>query len=844
MMFAVRMAWRDFRAKPSRFLFYLIAIALGVGSLSAIESFRLQLHTTIDAQGRNLLGADLQLRSRRPFTPEQEKLLADWNGKSARSISYRTLLLNPESGGTRLVEVEAAEKGFPFYGELGTEPAGAGRSYEDAGQVLLDQSLILQLDIKTGMTVKIGGQPFVVAGAVLQSPGEVPARSMITPKVYVPLRLVDEERMKSPGTMAKFEWYGALPDDAAANTEVAAYVARARAVGFDVETVTSRREQLMGQTDRIGRYLGLMGFTALMIGCLGVAGAVHFFISSKRQFVAQLRCMGATLFQASGLFFIQLLLLAVLGATAGLGVGWAMTYWLPQLVSAFLPVPVAGAMRMDAAVSTWLVGVAFTLLAGLIPITRLRHVRPLASLRIDDQPSRVRLDLYGAAACVLLVSLLAWFATRQLNSVKQAMMYLGGVAAVLVMLAVTGMLIRTVCRLAVRPGWSYMMRLAVSGLYRPQNQTALLVASLGLGCFLLNTVDVMEQHVLRDFSMTGKSRPNLAMIDIQRDQREPLLQQLARYQTSVTYVEPMITMRLVKINGLTIPQLEKQPGPPRPNWALKREYRTTYRAHMKPEIEKIVSGLWFDQAGVATSTIPISLEKSIAEALQVQLGDTITYDVHGVEFTAMVSNVREVDWKSMQPNFFVIFPPGVLEEAPQTFLVFSQMDDERQRADFQRDVATKFPNVTVIDISLMMDTVAAMTAQLSVAVRAIAWMTLAAGFMVLLAILRAGRHQRLREGILLRTLGAPQSLITGCQVIEYAIVALAAIFSGLLLSWVTSGFVVHFAMELSYQPDWTSPWPTMGILLTVTLLLGWLNARSATRQLPSDAWRTLSMSAS
>lgn len=845
MRFALLMAWRDFRAKPSRFILYALAIAVGVGSIAAIDSLRIQLVEAIHGQGRNLLGADLQLRSRTPFTAEQEALLASWRGEAVRSINYRTVLLDPRGGGTRLVEVEATMEGYPFYGALDTDPPEAGTRYHADGQVVIDRTVLLQLGLSPGDEVRVGGQPFTIAGAVLQSPGEVPARSMIAPKVYVPYRLVDEARLRSPGTMAGFEWFGALPAGAS-EAQVVGFAERARRAGFSIETVASRREQLLGRTDRMGRYLGLMGFTALMIGCLGVAGAVYTFIASKRMAVAQLRCLGASLSAAATMFVVQLVVMGVIGAVAGLGLGWIAAALLPGVLAAFLPIPVAGGLDPGAALWAWVMGVVFTVLAGLLPVTRLRQIHPLDSLRVHAVPSLRTWDAAGVAVMAVLVGLLAVFARYQLASWRMAGMYLGGMAVVLALLVLTGFLVRAISRRVVRPGWPYTLRLAVSGLYRPQNQTGLLVASLGLGCFLLNAVDVLEQHVVRDFEVTGQSRPNLAMIDIQPDQRAPLLGVLGRYESAATYVEPMVTMRLVGLNGVPVRSIEADPAQARPNWALKREYRTTYRAHQKPEIERVVAGTWIDQpfTGAATSAVPISLEEGIAETLRVGLGDTLTFDVHGVEVVTRVANLREVDWKSMQPNFFLLFPPGVLEDAPQTFLVFSQMDDVTQRAAFQRELAGAFPNVTVIDVSLMLDTVARMTRQLAAAIRGIAWFTIGAGFLVLLAILRAGSIQRQRESVLLRTLGASRRVIAGRQIAEFAVLAFAAMVSGLALSWALMAPVVTVAMKLPYAPDWRSPWGTMAVLLAVVLAAGWLNARSALRQRPADAWRALSVSAS
>jgi len=841
MTFSLLMAWRDFRARPSRFLLYVGAIAIGVGSLTAIESFRRQLNDAITGQGRNLLGADLLLRSIRPFTSEQMAIVDAWPGRKSRSIRYRTLMLHPESERTRLVEVEAVEPEFPYYGEIATDPEPARRDFHEKGEALLDQTLMMQMGLSVGDEIRLGGQAFRVGGELLQSPGEVPARSLMAPKVNIPYRLVDDQRLTSPSIMARFEWYLAAAVDAGDESLVKRVQQAARRVRLDVETVASRREQLLGSTDRISRYLGLMGFTSLMIGCLGVAGAVHFFISSKRQSVAQLRCIGASLYQAAGMFVVQLVLLALTGSTLGVAVGLMVGRYLPSLLALFIPVPVDVGVRLDAAASAWMIGVLFTVLAGVFPLTRLRRISPLVSLRIDESAQKFRFDLAGGIAVAALLAALFVFAVHQLGSAKLASMYLGGVAVVLGVLMLTGMLLRKGCRLLVRPGWSYPVRLAVSGLYRPQNQTGLLMISLGLGIFLLNTVDVMEHHLLKDVEATQRDRPNLAMIDIQVDQRDALLDVLAGYHPASVFTEPMITMRLAAINGTPVENIVNDPGRSRPGWALRREYRTTYRSEQKPDIETVIAGNWIDGEIAPTNVIPISLEKGIAEALQVWVGDSLRYDIHGEMVETRIANIREVNWKSMQPNFFVIFPRGVIEDAPQTILVFCQMDDIRDRALFQRDMAMQFPNVTAIDVSLMMDTVSSIMAKLAAAVRAMAWFTLLAGFLVLLAILRAGRIQRLKEGVLLRTIGSSRSVIARYQAMEFAILTFGAILSGLLLSWLGAGLVIHFVFKLSYQPDWTSAWLYPAILMTMTMLLGWINGIAATRLSPADAWRSLSI---
>jgi len=838
MTWALLMAWRDFRARPTRFLFYMAAIAVGVGSLAAIESFRRAVTEAIDEQGRNLLGADLHLRSIRPFTMEQQAVVDGWTGSKAQGFSYRTVLLEPRQGMTRLVEVEATETAFPFYGALETDPVTAVSTYREGRGVLLDQVLVRQMGLATGDVVVVGGQEMRVAGTLRQTPGDAPVRSLMAPKVMMPIALLDRERLSRPGTMARFEWY--LATDGGEDAALSAIAGRARQAGLEVETVASRREQLTGNAERIGRYLGILGFTSLMIGCLGVAGAVHHFIAARRRMIAQLRCIGASLFQASGMFVMQLILLAVIGSTAGSALGAGAGVWLPRWFADMLPVAVdMQGVPWEAILLAWLTGVCFTVLAGMLPITRLRFISPMLSLRHQSAVHAPWFDSAGVAAGLLLAAALLALASYQLKSTNMAALYLGGMALLLGALMVTGLVLRWCCRRWIRPGWSYAIRLAVSGLYRPQNQTTLLVTSLGLGVFLMSTVDQMERHVLADVEFTRSGRPNIAMIDIQTDQRDAVEALLQRHQPRTVYIEPMITMRLSHINGMPVDRINEITGAPRPQWALKREYRTTYRAHVKNEIEHVAEGEWIRSANPGMAVIPISLEKGLAEDLLIGVGDRLTFDIHGEVFETRIANLREVNWKSMQPNFFVVFPPGVIDEAPQTILMFGQVDDEQARAAFQRELAIQFPNVTAIDISLVMEQVAAMMQQLAVAIRMLAWFTLGAGILVLIAVLKAGQMVREQETVLLRTIGADRWVILGYHVGEHVILGLVSLGSGLLLSAAVSTWVIRYVMELPVNlrmPGW---WWTGSML---ALCAGWAAMWSLRRlhhARPAQAWREL-----
>jgi len=839
--FAAKMAWRDFKARPSRYVFHVLTVALGTMSLFAVESFRAAISNSINAEGRALLGADVRLQSIRPFTQDQAALVNTWPGEHARLISYRTMIRKPGTHVTRLVEVQAFERHFPFYGRIETEPVAASDAFQAKQGVLLDQVLALQLNVSPGDLITLSGQDLRVCGVITRTPGEIPARSLIAPRIFIPLDLVDQQRMAQPGVMARFEYYLASRGGA----DAADFVARARAAGLNAETVKDRQADLLGNTDRLSRYLGLIGFAALAISCLGIMGAVYFFISAKRQAVAQLRCIGCSIWTASAIFFIQLAAIAFAGSFLGILTGLGAASLLPRLFSGFLPVAIDMQLQASPALLSFCAASWFTIISGMLPILSLRDIPPVYSLRNDTRTIRSRA---GFIPELLLILMLAgsflFFSTLLLGTVRMASIYLAGMMLIMAILAGTGWVVRKTCVTMIRRGWNYPARLAISGMYRPQNQTLMLVVCIGLGLFFVNTVDVLERHIVGDLRTLGQNRPNLAMIDIQPDQEEQLTGLLNRYRPASVFSEPMITMRLVSINDESLADLSARRNNRPEEWALKREFRTTYRNAPKPEIESVIAGEWVSRIAPGQSPVPVSLEEGIADALNVGLGDRILFDIHGVALETRVANLRKADWKSMQPNFFIVFPEGVIDDAPQSILVFCNISNMQQRAEFQARMVEQFPNVTAIDISLMMNAVMHTTRQLSAGIKTIAVVTLLAGLAVMMAIIRSGRMVRLREAILLRTIGSSARTIVIYQVLELVFLALIATASGLVLSILTSWAIVHYGLDFSFDPGLMNPWPFLFVLHVIVIATGLAQAAGALRLAPAEAWRSLSIASS
>jgi putative ABC transport system permease protein len=386
--------------------------------------------------------------------------------------------------------------------------------------------------------------------------------------------------------------------------------------------------------------------------------------------------------------------------------------------------------------------------------------------------------------------------------------------------------------------WPYVWRQGLANLYRPSNQTLVLVLALGLGTFLLMTLYLTQGMLLRHASLTGAdNQPNLILFDIQNDQREDVAALVRSFALPVLQQVPLVTMRLTMIKGHSVEDLRNDTNNKIPTWALQWEYRATYRE--RPiNTETVIAGVWQGRVDNLAGAIPISLEEEIARTLGVTLGDELVFDIQGVPVATTASSLRKVDWQRVQPNFFVVFPVGVLENAPQFYVLVTRVPSNDLSATVQRTVVQQFPNVSAIDLTLILQTLDAILSRVSFAIRFMALFSIAAGLMVLAGAVMTSRYQRLRESVLLRTLGASRTQIRQILAIEYLFLGSLAAVTGLLLAVVASWALAYFLFETVFAPP--GPALVLALLLVIglTVLTGMLGSRGITSRPPLEVLRS------
>lgn len=836
MKFILKMAWRDTRASRRRLLLFSLAIVLGVAALVGIGSVRDNLRAAIEDQTKGLLGADLVITSRAKLTDEANRFIASLGGEQSREISFNSMLSVP--GGTRLVQVRALEGDFPFYGDFDTAPRAALGELRRGTGAVIEDSLLVQFGLKPGDKLKLGVAEFTLAGGLLRVPGEAAAVATIAPRVFIPLASAEQTGLLNAGSLARHRVYLKFPPSTDVEKLVRELRDRFRELRLGFDTVEERKRELGNSLRNVNSFLMLVGFASLFLGAIGVASAIHAHVRQKIPTVAVLRCLGASSGQAFAIYLVQGVGLGVVGALGGAVLGLGAQFVLPLLLKDFLPFSMAFFVSWDAVARGVGAGVFIAALFALLPLLEVRRVSPLLAIRSAFADATGGRDWLRVAVLFTIVSSVFAFAILQTGRWQWGVGFAFALFFGFAVLAGLAKLIAVVAQKLNLRRLPFAWRQGVANLYRPNNRTVLLLVSLGMGTFLMMALYLTRDTLLGQLRiMGGEDRPNLMLFDIQDDQVEPLTKLLAAQGTPVRQGAAIVTMRLNSLKGRPVADILKDRSVRVPAWTLRREYRSTFRGQLS-DTERVVAGKFTGQVPPGAEAVPISLEEKLAQDLGLKLGDELEFDVQGVPVKCVVGSLRQVDWRRLSANFFVVFPEGVLESAPKFHVMAVRAPDAASSARVQQAVVRDFPNVSAIDLGLIMQTVDAVYSKASFVVEFLALFTVVTGVIVLAGAVLIGRGQRVRESVLLRTLGATKAQVNRILVAEYLALGTLGAAVGAVLAvganWALAKFI--------FQMNWSTP--SLVVLLggwaavsAVTVITGLLSSRGICDHPPLEVLR-------
>lgn len=837
-----RLAWRESRTARRRLLLYMSSISLGVAALVAIDSFAANVQRSIKEQSRTLMGGDVNLRARQFFTPAADSLLDSLAAAGypyAKVTSFASMATAQSSGNTRLAQVRAVTAGFPFYGEVLTEPANQWNDLHEGRTVLVDPSLLIGLDAQVGDSLQIGFARFEIRGAITNIPGDPGIASTFGPRVFISARHLELTGLLGLGSRAEYEAVLKLPEGTRTPIWVAPLRPRFEKANIRLRTVEEREVDLTDAIQQLARFLSVVGLIALLLGGIGVASGVNAFVQRKIDTVAVLRCLGASSAQVLTIYLVQAAVMGFVGAAAGVVLGVGIQFGLPVLLGEFLPVDVRVALVPSAILLGLGIGVWVAVVFALRPLLVLRRVSPLQAIRRDDDAlaeSR-RKDSLTQLTNLALVASVFGLAINRAETLQQGVFFAFGVFASIGLLWFSAVLLSKLTRRLISPRWPYVLRQGVANLHRPAAQTQAVVLALGFGSFLVTTIVLVQANLLQAFDSTAAaSRGNLVFFDVQQDQREGLSTLVTSNGQALVSETPIVTMRFAGGNGLDSEAWAEKVGIPVRNWAVRREYRSTYR-DSTVETETLLSGEWFGGRELSPGLYEVSLERDITTELGAALGDTLIWDVQGVPLRTVLTSTREVDWGRFEPNFFAVFPAAALTGAPAQFVTIAAVSSDTAVARLQREAVRRYPNVSSIDLSLVRGTINQIVSKVTLTVRFLALFSLAMGIPVLFSAVAATRRDRLREGVLLKTLGATRAQIGRILLAEYAVLGVLGSLTGMLLALGGAWALVTFVFDGTFA---FAALPAFGIAAAMTALavsIGLLTGRDVFRETPMAALR-------
>jgi putative ABC transport system permease protein len=824
MRFVIRMVGRELRSSWRRLLFFFVCVAVGVGAIVALRSVIQSVREGLMREARSIIASDVLVSTNRPWTDEVRQQLdarlATGNVIDRMESIETVTMVRPEEGAAaaRMVELRGVQPGFPFYGAVRLQDDVAYSHDLLRGKgALVRPELLTQLGIRVGSRILVNGQPFTVRGVIAQEPGRRVGAFSFGSRV-----LVDYEDLRATGLLS----FGSRASyQILLRVEPRAVDGLTRDIRRDFRDRFVQARSYRSTEDDIGEdllraenYLSLVGFIMVVLGGIGVWSVTRVFVKQKIRSVAILKCLGATASQVLATYVAQVMVLGLGGSLLGVGIAAIAIASIPEAATAAFG-GVEYGLTWSGILQGLAVGLLVSLLFSLVPLLEVRRVKPLLLLRGGDVMPAVRPSRPGGsgwwrtltssmpgdpaqiAAAVTVSAALVAIAAWQAASIQVAVVVCGGFAALALILHGAGaLLIRAVRPLAATR--SFPLRHAVISLRRPGNQTRVILLAVGLGSFFVLGVRALQSNLLAQFTVQlQRGGADMFLIDIQPDQADGVRAFMAEAGIPGTRLIPVMRARVTGVRGREA-NLESYADVR--GRSLGREYVITYRSHLEPNETLVDGAFWTDEGPLPhdAKDLEVSVERGLAERARLNVGDRMRFDVSGRVIHARVTSIREVEWEDTRNGgFMFVFRPGPFERAPHTYIGTLRAPEEpAARALLQRDLVTRFPNVSAVDVREIFAAIQGIIDNVSFAISIVGAVALGSGALILIGAVAMTKFQRVYEAAILRTLGASTRLLGTMLALEYTTLGLIAGVVGALGALALSWAVCRYVFEIEWSP--------------------------------------------
>ena len=833
---AYKLSRRELRGGLKGFRIFFACLVLGVSAIAGIGSLTQSLERGMEAQGQALLGGDIEILTFRRAATEDELTYISDMGVLAKSLSHSGLVRAPKSDRRTLGEIKSVEGIYPLYGDIILEPQGKVENLlaqkDGVWGAIIPPNLADRLRVEVGDTLYVGDATFEIRALLMFEPDRSNASMQWGPTVLTSWQAIDAMNLIKPGSLYRYLYKVKLEDqsDRFLESSLENLEAAFPENNWRVNDRTNSARGLRRMVERMGMFLTLVALSALVVGGVGVGGAVKNYIEGKTNTIATFKILGATGKLIFRIYLIQVMLLAFLA----IGVGLALGSLFPAVLTGFLPnsIPVAvgAGLYLKPLLMAMAYGIFITLSFAVWPLAKSQQIPAAKLFRSMIRPSKK----WPAPRYIILVLLSTLAIVAMAVGFSEPMSLAGGfvvgAAISLLLLKILGMAVEFIASKLPRPK-NPLLRLAISNMYRPNAATGAVVMSLGLGLTVFATLSLVEGNLSRQVEeqLPGDA-PAFFMIDIQKSQRAEFEEITAGLDgVNELRMVPNLRGRLTHIEGVAVEDIDIRSDV---RWVVNGDRSLTYSGTL-PKGNSVTSGEWWPENYDGEPLVSFAAKE--AEGLGIEVGSILTMSVLGREIEVRVANLRGFDWGTISFNFVMVFSPGILEQAPHYYMASLKIDPQHE-ATAHRVLTDAFPNVTAIRMKEVLETIDSMLSQIGVAVKAMASIAILAGILVLAGALAAGHKHRVYDAVILKVLGAVRSDVIRAYLLEYLAIGLVTGIVAIMLGSIAGYVVVSVVMDMSFV---FLPMSMAGIVFASLILTVGLGLAGTWRALAAKPFQVL-----
>jgi putative ABC transport system permease protein len=839
-LFEIRMAWRETRSAYKRFVFLILAISLGVGALTGLKGFSQALNRSISRSARDLVAADIAVRFSTPATEKELQVLESLKKRGAE-ISRTTETLSMVSQGKAtapiLSEIRAIDpKTYPFYGTVELDPPAALRQTLADDAAVVSRDLLVRTGLRPGDLLQIGSGQYRIASVLKSEPDRISFGVNLGPRILITRKGLERSGLIQFGSRASELFLYRLPPRGLSLDEARAILnsgisRRVRIVDYrDPNPSVSRGLQ------RATSFLSLIGLLAVLLGGLGVSTTLYAYLRQKLDSIAILKCLGGRSRQIIRIYMVQGLALGVLGSLFGIGLGYMVQLLLPTMLKGLITLPAQLELAPGAALQGFCVGVCSTFLFLIPPLLAIRKISPVRVF-LREMPEtkystlrRLRQDPLPLASSVLLLCGIGLIASWLAESLRGGFAFLAGLLGCAAVLALAAALLltalRRVPRLSLLP-----LRQGLKNLNRPGNQVMSVLVALGLGVAFVLTIYFIQTALIAQIVKSAPADfPNVFMLGATAQDKPALSEFLEQQVGNRSYsLVPAVSSRLSTIDGRTADRIDITPHDRR---HMQSEFTLSWSEKIPPDT-RIVQGQWWNPPYAHSM---ISVGEYAAQQFKIHIGSVLEFDVSGRKVRGEVVNIRDIEFSRPGISNQFVFSPGALDGLPTSYIGTARVDSARV-AEFQGSLFKQFPNITSIDVGQVLVRIQDLLDKISTVIRFVAVFAIVSGIIILASSVVSTRYQRIREAILLKTLGATRSQVAGIQAAEFLIVGSAAGLVGGILAAIAAYFLLGRLLDTKFEFQWLPLLTAMVATALLAIVTGWLASRGVLKHKPLEILR-------